>query len=899
MSAMSSSAAPVELRCESLVDPLGLGEPEPRLSWVLSDRRHGARQVAYQVQVAASSQALVQGKPDVWDSGRVQSAHSIHVPYGGAALRSRQAYSWRVRVWDQSGQASDWSRPARWEMGLLERGDWRAQWVGTSLVGSPRTTAPCPYLRKPFRLERAVTRARLYITALGLYEASLNGRRVGDGVFRPGWTDYARRVQYDTHDVTELLRGGEKGLGDNVLGAILGDGWYCGHVGPLDRQFYGDRPCLLAQLEIDTDDGRRHLVATDGSWTFSDGPICESDMIMGESYDARRELPGWDAPGFDAAAWAPVQVVADPGVAIVSSPAQPVRRQEELVPIAEPVRSERGWIFDLGQNMAGWVRLRVKAPAGKTIRLRFAEMLDRDGSLYRENLRSARASDFYTCRGDGEEAWEPRFTFHGFRYVEVAGLAEPPTRRTITGIVVHSDTPATGSFECSDELLNQLQRCIRWGQKGNFIDVPTDCPQRDERLGWTGDAQIFIPTACFNADVAAFFTKWQQDLADGQHESGGVPMVAPAVLRGGPPDAGPAWSDAIVICPWTIWRHYGDRRLLERHYDSLKRYVHHLRDSAAGGIRVHALKPGWEGFGDWVAVDHYKRSITPTPKDLIGTAYFARCLQLMIRIAHLTGHEQDVGEFEALRAHVVEAFRREFITPGGRVAGNSQTAYALALMFDLLTPDQRELAERYFLKTVSDRDWHLWTGFVGTPLLLPALSACGHTDDAYRVLRQRDYPGWLLPVLNGATTMWERWNSYTREHGFGDAGMNSFNHYAYGAVGEWMYATIAGIRLHPDVPAYQHSVIRPEPGGGLSWAKASLKTPYGVLATHWRQGEGTFELDLTVPPNARGTVHLPVDAKWKVDVSPAENARRDPSSDDVTYDVPSGEYRFVCRAPAG
>ncbi|HEU5089853.1 MAG TPA: family 78 glycoside hydrolase catalytic domain, partial [Roseiflexaceae bacterium] len=552
-------------------------------------------QVAYRVVAASAPDA----DETLWDSGRIESDQSTQVEYGGPALQSGQRIFWRVTVWDDAGTDVT-SAVAWWEMGLLKRDDWQAEWVAAPLAGGAYTPNPAPYVRKEFGLRGDVATARLYITSVGLYEAWLNGKRVGEALLTPGWTDYTRRVQYQVYDVAELVRDGQ-----NALGVILGDGWAVGHVAWAERQRYADRPRLLAQLVVRYSDGSSDTIASDGNWKVSTGGLLESDMLMGESFDARREPAGWNAPGFADDRWWPVEVVADTGAALVATNGPTIRRHEELAATILGDRREhqnRRWVFDLGQNMVGWVRLRVRGQAGRTIRLRYAEVLNPDGSLYLDNLRSARNVDYYTAAGDDEEVWEPRFTFHGFRYVEVFGLNGSATPDMLTGIVVHSDTPTSGMFTTSDPLINQLQHNIEWGQKGNFVDVPTDCPQRDERLGWTGDAQVFVRTAAFNKDVAAFFTKWAQDVEDAQAPNGAYPSVAPnpGVSNA---DGGPAWADAGIICPWTMYLCYGDRRILERFYPSMQRFAEFLHGTSRNGIRNYADYTGWHGYGDWLALD--------------------------------------------------------------------------------------------------------------------------------------------------------------------------------------------------------------------------------------------------------------------------------------------------------
>ncbi len=815
---------PNHLTCEYLTNPLGIDVAKPRLSWWLNDARPGARQTAFQI-VADNG----------WDTGKVMSDQSVHVAYDGPQLGSRQRVAWKVRYWDQRGKPSAWSKPAWFEMGLLQQGDWQAQWVSAPWAGGPKTTAPCPFLRKEFRLPQPVRSARLYATALGLYECSLNGERVGEDVFTPGWTDYRKRIQYQVYDVTKLLR-----RGANKFGAVLGDGWAVGHVAWHDRQFYFDRPRFVAQLEITFADGSRQVVTTDGSWAAAQGPILEADMLMGESHDARLTTSHWQ----------PVVVCDAPSAPLVAMRGPAVRRVMELKPVAPPKNVGGKWIYDLGQNMVGRVRIKVSGEAGKTLTLRFAEVLNPDGTVYTANLRGARATDHYTLAGKGTESWEPRFTFHGFRYVEVTG----PKPASLTGIVLQSDTPPTGEFTCSDKLLNQLQHNIQWGQRGNFLEVPTDCPQRDERLGWTGDAQVFARTAAFNMNVAPFFTKWQNDLRDSALPGGNIPAVAPNVLWGH--DGGPAWSDAVIICPWTMHLCYGDTQLLRDHYDILRGFVDCLHKESRGLIRAYEGAK-WQGFGDWLAQDGTGNVFGGTPKDLIGTAYFAYGARLLSQIAARLGIREDAGKYAALCERVRRAFQRRFVTAAGLVGNGTQTCYVLALHFDLLPDKLRPLAMANLVADIERRGSKLSVGFVGSSYLPWVLSDNGRLDVAYQLLLQKQWPSWLYAVTQGATTIWERWDGWTHDKGFQDVGMNSFNHYAYGAIGAWMYAVVAGLQLDPEQPGYKHIRIQPQPGGGLTSARAKLPTMYGVAESSWRISGDKFALTITVPPNTTATVQLP------------------------------------------
>lgn len=909
------------LICEYRRNPLGIDIAKPRLGWQLQTSRRGARQTAYHLLAATTPERLSTGQTDLWDSGKVDSDRSAQVSYGGSRLLSRQRVYWKVTVWDETGSVSE-SDIAWFEMGLLKRSDWKGKWIGAALAGGPRSTIPAPCLRKPFTLPGEVKSARLYVTALGLYECSINGQPVSDDVFTPGWTDYRKRIQYRVYDVTGLLHSGE-----NVLGAVLGDGWAVGHVGWGHRQQYVDCPRLLAQLEIHLADGRTLTIPTDATWKYQFGPLLENDLIMGEAYDARREMPGWDVPGFDDKRWNRVELFADTGAARVATNGPTVRRINELKPIAEPVDkgsfNRKRYIFDIGQNMVGRVRFKGTAPAGTTITLRFAEVLNPDGRLYTTNLRTARATDYYTFKGDGEEVWEPKFTFHGFRYVELEGYPGEVSRDTITGVVLHSDMSPTGDFECSEPILNQLQHNIVWGQKGNFVDIPTDCPQRDERLGWTGDIQVFVRTAAFNMDVAGFMTKWVQDVADAQDEQGRVPPVVPQMQTSFMDDGGPAWADAVIICPWTIYLCYGDRRILENNYTTMTRFMDFILNSSPGYIRCAPDYEGWPGFGDWLAIN------ADTPRDLIGTAFLAYDASLMAQIAAVLGKKREAARYRRLFADVKRAFGARFLkgsalpeipkSPSGvqRIVehgdalsrGNlktvdygpitsdvfnpdlftpTQTAYVLALHFDLLPEKLRPVAVAELVADIERRDLHLSTGFVGSPYLPHVLSSNGRLDIAYALLHQKSWPSWLYSVTQGATTIWERWDGWTEENGFQTPEMNSFNHYAYGAIGAWLYNTVAGIELDPAQPGYKHSILRALPGGGLTRACGKLKTLYGELVSEWKLENGTFDWEVVVPPNTTATVHLPVSAAGTILLNGEAVSER-------VHELAAGRYHFVVR----
>ncbi len=909
-----SDMIPSRLRCEYKEDPLGIDETMPRLSWIVLAEGRARRQTAYRILVAKSTEELSRDSGGMWDSGKVESDETLHIVYAGVPLKSRMNCYWKVMVWDEDGRASTWSETAMWSMGLLDDAEWQADWIGRdtrwyeiqmlhlhtpspahwdlklkipglygahklSWGGSIKVYLPCPYLRKQFFTRGPVKRATVYATALGIYELHLNGQKVGDDLFTPGWTDYNQRVYYQTYDVTDMLADGT----ENVIGAILSDGWYAGNINMHGQRYYGSKLRLRAQLHIEYEDGTSEVVVTDGSWKASTGPILEADMQAGEVYDARLEIPGWDAPGFNDDDWQEVDVTTTVDTLVRAYPGIPVRQTQEIKPIEITEPKPGVYIFNMGQNFAGWVRLKVKGEAGDKVRLRFGEMLWEDGTLYTSNLRTARATDTYILKGDREEVWAPRFTFHGFQYVELKGYPGEPTMDSITGIVAHSDLPVTGSLETSHPLVNQLYSNIVWGQRSNYFEVPTDCPQRDERLGWTGDAQVFVRTATYNMDVAPFFTKWMVDLTDGQQENGSFPDVAPDVLPANLAAAG--WGDAGVTCPFTIYKVYGDTRMLERHYDSMVRFMDFHEQRSPDYI-----SPRLGTYGDWLNID------APTPGDLIATAYFARDAQLMAEMANAIGKIQDAERYRLLSENVRKAYNSEFLDKSGRIKGDTQTAYAMAIRFGLLDQETKNLAATHFIDRIEERDWLLSTGFLGLNCLLPALTDINRNDIAYRLLTNRRYPSWGYSIDQGATTVWERWNSYTIEDGFASTYMNSFNHYAYGSVGEWMFSTLAGIDT--DGPGFKKIVIHPRPGGDITWARAGYDSIRGKISTHWRTKDGSYEQDVTIPPNTTATIYVPAGSLNNV----FENSLPAVDSDGVkfvrmsdgfaVFEVGSGSYSF-------
>ena len=847
---------PNHLRCEYRLNPLGLDVVAPRLSWALESADRGQTQRAYHVLVADSVAALAADQGTLWDSGRVESGRSAQVGYAGAPLLSEQRCWWKVRVWDQAGHTTGYSEPAYWQMGLLSPSDWQAQWISLD-TGSENEMGmrPAPYLRRVFAVEGGLTRATLHTAAKGLYRLRLNGQAVSEDALTPDWTDYRQRIIYNTYDVTSLIQTGE-----NVLGAVLGDGWYCGYIGfQGHRAHYGDRPRLLAQLHLELEDGQVVVVGTDSQWRGSSGPILYSDMLMGEAYDARREMPGWDTAGFNDAGWQPVTVEPNHD-RLVAQSAETVQVVEHI-PVQKVTRPGGPLtVYDLGQNFAGWVRLKVKGQAGQRVQLRYGEILNRDGTIYTENLRKARAVDTYILKGGGEEVWEPGFTYHGFRYVGLDRYPGDLQAEVETGCVVYSALPQAGQFECSNPLVNQIWQNILWGQRGNFVSVPTDCPQRDERLGWLGDALAFGPTACYNMDAAAFLSRWLVNVEDAQSEAGAFPDVAPRLVALG--DGAPGWGDAGVFIPWTLYQFYGDMRVVEQFYPAMTRWMDYIHAANPRFLRTEHLN---NNYGDWVSYT------SDTPRDVLATALWAFDAHLMAQMARVIGRAEDAQRYTALFDTIKRAFNDAYVSADGLIQGDTQTCYALALQMDLLPAELRPLAAERLVADIERRDWHLSTGFLGTPFLLPALTEAGYSDVAYRLLTQDTVPSWGHMIKQGATTIWERWDSLRADGTLFDptqptfihpdkgpvAGMNSFNHYGLGSVGAWLYRYVAGIQVNAIESDHRRIVIHPYPGGGLTWARARYESLYGPIESGWRLEGGQFRLTVSIPANTGATVYLP------------------------------------------
>lgn len=918
----SPSFQPVEvneLRTEYASNPLGIDGLRPRLSWQLQSHLRGKMQTGYQIRVAADVGALTHGTGMIWDSKKVRSDQSTQVPYAGPPLHSRNRYYWQVRVWDEADRASAWSAPAWWEMALLQPSDWSAQWI------EHRSSSPQPaLLRRAFTLDNDIQRARVYVTSRGLYQLFLNGQRVGNAELTPGFTSYGKRLQYQTYDVTHLLN-----RGGNAIGALLGGGWYNGVLGWANtKPFYGERTALLAQLEILYTDGRLERLVTDASWKSSASPVVMSDLYQGETYDARLEQAGWSTSGFDDRHWTEVGIGNAATAMLVAQNSPPIRKTEQIVPVRVLTTKSGKTIVDMGQNMVGWARLSVSGPAGAVVTLRHGEALDADGELYTQNLSTAKQTNRYILKGDGVEIFQPHFTYQGFRYVEVADYPGPMTADKLTGMVVHSDFDPSGRLETSNVMLNQLQHNIVWSQKGNFVAIPTDNPQRFERYGWTADAQLFAPTATFNFNVAGFLANWLKDLAADQRPSGAVSWIVPDVLgavegktaeyftrvyghqmtpplsratSNGPTEGAAAavWGDAATVIPWILYQRYGDRQVLQDQYQSMTRWVSYQHQRAGDDLI-------WDGdfqFADWLdTLSGSRIQFGSTNADLVATAYFAHSADLVSRAAHVLGREEDVNRYAQLFSAVRSAFNRKFVRADATMESDTQTAYVLALQFGLLPDHQRAAAARHLADNVR-RYGHLTTGLAGTPALLSVLSEHGYLTEAYQLLLRQDYPSWLYTVKAGATTIWERWDGVKPDGSFQDPGMNSFNQYVYGAVGDWMYRVIGGIDVDENLPGYKHITIKPQPGGGLTYATASHKTPYGEVYSSWSTRDGTFQLSVSLPPNTTADVHLPsapISAVREsgLHISRAHGTRLlHQSESGIVVRIGSGRYEFMLPYP--
>ncbi|WP_130616020.1 alpha-L-rhamnosidase [Cohnella abietis] len=878
------------LRCESMFNPIGIDIAIPRFSWTLSSVRRGVSQTGYQI-------VVFDGEDVMWDTGKVLTDSSIHCEYAGPKLRSRCRYEWKVRVWDDQGETSPWSEVAFWEIGLLHPEDWVALWIepeqqpvieesrmdfydrakGLVLTDVGRLH-PCPILRKHFKVGPGVKRARIYATAHGIYELELNGVRVGDQELAPEMTAYQAYLQYQTYDVTDVLT-----KGDHVIAATLADGWYAGRVGLMgDNCQYGNKLALLMQLEIDYADGRRQTVITDRGFKSNTGALVYSDLFIGERYDARLEIAGWSTTAYDDKNWQAVREVEHDRGCLIAAYGEPVRVMQEIEPITVLHTAKGETVVDLGQVIAGRVRMRVRGAAfGTEIKLEHGEVLDENGNFLCNIIgRYKDQTDIYVARGAEEEVYEPRFTFHGFRYVKVTGYPGTLDTADFTGVVLSSDLRPTGEFECSDERINQLQANIQWSQVGNMLSIPTDCPQR-ERAGWTGDIQVFAPTACFNRDVNSFLTRWLRNAAVEQREDGQVPIVVPymkgyeEIVALMSTDSSAGWGDACIIVPWVLYERYGDMRVLQENYPMMAGWLNYIERSAYNGLpetddgsmtperrerQRYLLNTGFH-FGDWLipsmsvskdgkGVDMMQSAFAT--KELVSTCFYAYSTQLMSQIAQLLGWNADAQRYAELNSKVRTAFAEEYLDESGRLKAHFQGIYVLALQMNMIPEDARSLVLNQLVTLIEENGNRLDTGFLSVPFLLDVLCDNGRSDVAYRLLYQTECPSWLYEVEKGATTIWEAWQAIMPD---GKVTNVSYNHYAFGCVGDWLYRRVAG--LDHALPGYKRIVIKPDLDCGLTYARAQYESVYGTIVTEWRLiGNQVIQM-VKVPANTTAIVYLP------------------------------------------
>ena len=868
------TSPPEDLRCEYLRDPMGIDARQPRFSWVLGFQARGELQTAYQVLVASSRTLLDRDQGDQWDTGRTASEEINQIAYQGKPLASGRTYYWKVRSWDKEGNASVYSDAATFEMGLLSRDEWKGQWIGGGHE-----------LRKEWKLPAAVVRARAYVTALGYYELYINGRRIGHNVLDPAFTLYPKRVLYSTYDVTGALR-----AGPNAIGAMLGGGWATLSLRSSFKGYYPS-PALLVQVNAELEGGQQLSLSSDGTWKAADGPIVSDSVYNGEVYDARRETPGWNQPGFDDLAWRAATVSAGTSGVISAESMPPIRVVREAIPLSFSNPHPGVYVFDMGQNMSGWMRLRVAGPAGTRVQMRFAEVIYPDGSINTENIRSAKSRDVYILRGGGIETYEPRFTYHGFRYVELTGYPGTPNLDTLRARVVHTAVDAVGGFSSANETLNQIQRLIVWSQLTNLFSIPTDCDQRDERQGWMGDAQVTGEEAVMNFDMAAFYTNFIRDIRDEQGEDGTVTDTVPHRFGSRPAD--PAWGTAYPQLTWYMWQYYGDRRILEENYDGVKRYVEFLRGRASGNLLSYSY------YGDWV-------SVVRTPGEFVSAAYYYYDVELLARMASVLGRTEDAQAYQQLAGQIRTAINQKFYDPAtGNYANGSQTANAMALGLGLPSEETRgKVSGNLTNDVLYEHNTHLTTGFIGVKFIMPVLSDMGRSDLAYELAEQTTYPSWGYMIKQGATTLWELWQNKT------GPSMNSQDHAMFGSVGAWFYQALAGIQMAANTAGYRHIVIEPQVVEDLRNASASVETLRGTVASSWTHDPGKLTLEVTVPAGSDARIVIPREAQmdtvtvqesgrpvWGeghyVPGDPGITAASQNARGDVTVEAGSGHYTFV------
>ncbi len=893
----------LDLRLEYHENPLGIDVRHPRFSWRLEGDGYNRSQSAYQIVVASSRENLESGVWDMWDSKMVKDNSTNQIVYMGQPLKSQEQYFWKVQVWDEKNRSSGWSETAYWSIGVLNFSEWKGQFIGLDVghrqgdIYKELYLPPARYLRKSFSIEKKVKRATAYSTALGLYELSLNGSKVGDYYFLPGWSDYDKRVYYKTFDLTDQLIAGE-----NVLGATIADGWYAGYLGyallvrlDIVRGFYGENPAFMGQLVIEYEDGTQEIIRSDRSWKANTGPILEADMLMGESYDARLELKGWDEPGFVDSLWQKAKLYTYPKGKLQAYPGSMLKERERLKPKSVSEPKPGTYVFDLGKNFAGIAELKVEGPEGTKIELKYGEILNADGTVLTENLRKARATDYYTLKGEGIEVWQPKFTYHGFQYVEVSGFPGKPTTDAITGIVISSIELDASTFSSSNQMNNTLYQNIKTTQSANFFEVPTDCPQRDERLGWTGDAQIFCRSSTYNADVASFFTKFLIDLDDAQRWYGAYTNFAPFPYSR-PYQYSPAWMDAGVIIPYNLYKVYGDIRQLEFMYPGMTKFMDFQADAATDFLRPAASDVAGINYGDWLSVNE------KTSDDLIASAFYGFDADLMSRMAGALEKKADEDKYSELFENIRSAFAQKYILDNGYTTEDTQTSYALALYFGLYPDELADKGAARLAEKIMENGNKFSTGFLGTKHVMLVLTRYGYDDLSYILFKQTEYPSWGYSVVNGSTSIWERWNSYTKDpeqNSSINSAMNSFSHYAFGSVAEWMF--LHGLGIDTGDAGYRNIVIKPSISKEMDFMRGSYESINGTIRSAWVWKGKSVEYSITIPVNTRAKIYLPTSDPGNIKQGNKSLAKQDgieiieSTSSETIVGVGSGTYTFLVR----
>ncbi|SFR67033.1 alpha-L-rhamnosidase [Maribacter stanieri] len=888
-----------ETRVEYLENPEGIDIPHPRFSWILKGEGRNRFQSAYQIIVTSSLEKFIKNEVDIWDSGKVNSNDTNQIEYDGIPLKSDSKYYWKVKIWDESGGISEWSAPAHWSMGLLNFSNWKGLFIGHD-VGYNKADKydslylpPARYLRKSFKLNKKIKKATAYTTALGLYELRLNGNKVGEDYFLPGWTDYNKRLYYQTFDITDKLHEGE-----NVIGAIVADGWYAGYIGyallvRLDkvREFYGVNPSFMGQIHLEYEDGSTEIIASDKSWKSNEGAIREADIIMGETYDARLENSGWDAPNFDDSEWKSPKIYTYPNGKLEAHPGTKVKNVEQLKPIEITEPSPGTYVFNLGKNIAGIAELKVKGNKGTKVQLRFGEILKSDGHIQTENLRKARATDTYILNGNSEETWQPKFTYHGFQYVEVTGYPGIPNLDAITGLVLSSIETNASTFNSSNAMNNTLFKNIKTTQSANFFEIPTDCPQRDERLGWTGDAQIYMRSATYNSDVAAFMTKFLVDLDDAQRWYGAYPNFAPFPYSR-PNQYAPAWMDVGIIIPYNMYKVYNDTRALDFMYEGMQKFMRFQEDASTDYLRPG----GGNNWGDWLAVNE------ETSHDFIGAAFYGYDAKLMAEMAEALGKTEDAAKYRNLFENIKKAFAKKYILENGQTTEDTQTTYALALYFDLYPDGLAKKGAARLAEKIEKNGYKFTTGFLGTKHVMLALSKYGYNDISYKIFQQTEYPSWGYSVENGSTSIWERWNSYTKddsENSDLNAKMNSFSHYAFGSVAEWMFQHAVGIDTEDS--GYRNIIIKPAITKEMDFIEGSYKSINGTIASSWNWKGNNLLMNIKIPVNTKAKVTIPTSKEANIKEGNKSLNKHssikvlDSNENETILEIGSGVYTFSIK----